>query len=232
MKILLFFIVIFIAIFFYKELKTAYYISRQRQIFISENQLQTPKMPPILWRILKRSGDIVISLAVCITVLPVLYVFLGAIIKLTSKGPIVFKQKRRGLFGKEFVCYKFRSMYIGVADRKATINDERVTPIGKLIRKTHLDEFPQFYNVLTGDMSLVGPRPLPDDQVKLFAHLPQKKARFLIRPGITGLAQIHSGRELPPEEYLAYDLEYIFHHSLFEDVRLIMQTLKFSDISY
>jgi putative colanic acid biosynthesis UDP-glucose lipid carrier transferase len=232
MKILLFFIVICIAIFSYGELKTAHYILRQRQDYINKHQLQAVKLPPIFWRIMKRLGDIAISLVVCMTILPLLYVFLGAIIKLTSKGPIIFKQKRRGLFEKEFDCYKFRSMYVVFDDRKATPDDERVTAIGRLMRKTHFDEFPQFYNVLKGDMSIVGPRPLPERQIRLFSGLPQEKARFLIRPGITGLTQVHSGRELPPEKYLAYDLEYVFHHSFCDDLHLIVQTLKFSDISY
>ena len=231
MKELLFCIVIVIAIFSIRELFRAYYISHLRVEYSRCHQL-TDFHISLRYRIFKRVTDVVISLLVCLSILPLLYVVLGAVIKLTSSGPIIFKHKRQGMFGQEFYCYKFRSMYANVADKKAIRDDKRVTPVGRFIRKTHIDEVPQFYNVLIGEMSLVGPRPLPLREIKKFPNLLQKNARFLVRPGITGLAQIHSGRELPPDVYLEYDLMYVRKQSWLNDVHLMWQTLKFQDVSY
>lgn len=231
MEELLFFIVILVAIFLLRELHEAHCISRRRSAYIQTHNLTNLHISPIS-RFLKRLLDVVVSLAVCVSVLPLLYLVLGYIIKRTSPGPIIFRQKRLGMFGKEFYCYKFRSMYAGASDRKATRNDERITPVGRFIRKTHIDEIPQFYNVLKGQMSLVGPRPLRWSEVQKFPDIPQMRARFLLRPGITGLTQIHSGRELPPDKYLAYDLTYVYAQSLTKDVYLMWQTLKFQDVAY
>lgn len=224
-------IVILIAIILLRELYEAHCISRRRSAYIRTHNLIKPHIS-LMGRALKRLSDIVISLAVCVSVLPLLYLVLGYFIKKTSSGPIFFRQKRLGMFGKEFYCYKFRSMYVDVADHKATRNDERITPVGRFIRKTHIDEIPQFYNVLKGQMSLVGPRPLRLSEVKKFPDVPQMRARFLLRPGITGLTQVHSGRELPPDEYLEYDLTYVYKQSAAKDVYLMWQTLKFQDVAY
>ncbi|EJW91737.1 undecaprenyl-phosphate glucose phosphotransferase, partial [gut metagenome] len=112
-------------------------------------------------RFLKRSFDIIFSLIVLITIYPILYVVVGIMIKISSPGPIIFKQKRTGLYGRDFNCFKFRTMKVNAqADTLQAVKDDpRKTKIGNFLRKTNLDEFPQFINVFLGDMSVVGPRP-------------------------------------------------------------------------
>ena len=194
----------------------------------------TPIMyrPKNIWsRFAKRLTDIAISLAVCLTVLPLLYIVLGVIIKLTSKGPIIFKHLRVGQFGKEFYCFKFRSMYVDAGPQKAVENDIRVTPVGKFIRKTHLDEIPQFFNVLIGDMSLVGPRPLTKERLAKYEDTSLLDMRLLVRPGITGVNQL-KGRNAPQETYLKTDAEYICSQSWWQDFKILCQTLTFKDYAY
>lgn len=218
--------------FLLRELHSAHDISCQRAAYIQEHHLQNIS-PSFFYRSTKRFCDIVLSLAVCILILPILCIFLGLIIKLTSTGPIFFKQKRYGIFGTEFTCYKFRSMYQNVSSDKVNEEqDSRITPIGRFIRKTHLDEFPQFFNVLKGDMSLVGPRPLPQKEIKKFNDAKGAYLRLLLRPGITGLTQIKSGRQLPKDEYLHFDILYISDLSLMKDISILWKTLKFSDNSF
>ena len=215
-----------------RELFAAYDIQCRRKEYIQKYHLHIPT-PALGYRIIKRLGDVIISLLICISILPVLYIVLGLIIKLTSKGPVIFKQKRYGLLGKEFTCYKFRSMYLDAGPQKViSKNDARITPIGKFIRKTHLDEFPQFFNVFMGDMSLVGPRPLRDVEMEKFRDVRGKYSRLLLRPGITGMTQVNSGRELSAEEFLQYDIMYVSNLSLITDIVLLLQTIKFDDIAY
>jgi len=215
-----------------RELHVAYDVSRQRKTYIQKHHLQNI-YPSLLYRTLKRLCDIIVSLIGCILILPLLYIILGLIIKLTSKGPIIFKQKRYGLFGTEFICYKFRSMYQNVsAEKVSNKTDVRITPIGRFMRKSHLDELPQFFNILKGDMSLVGPRPLPFKEIKKFNKTKEAYSRLLLRPGITGLTQIHSGRQLSTEKYLQYDNLYVLNPSLIKDISILWQTLKFSDVSF
>ena len=212
-----------------QEWLTARDISTLRMAFIRQNFKHSVKIPSLSTRLAKRFTDIVVSLIVCLTILPVLYIVLGAIIKLTSKGPVIFRQKRIGLLGKEFVCFKFRSMYLNNEDIPASHNDWRITPVGRFIRKTHLDEFPQFVNVLAGEMSLVGPRPASasqDKQLFLYRNYPY---RLLLRPGITGLSQINSERFLSPIQILKLDEFYISHCSWLLDMKIIFETLKFRD---
>ena len=215
-----------------RELFAAYDIQCRRKEYIQKYHLHIPT-PALGYRIIKRLGDVIISLLICISILPVLYIVLGLIIKLTSKGPVIFKQKRYGLLGKEFTCYKSRSMYLDAGPQKViSKNDARITPIGKFIRKTHLDEFPQFFNVFMGDMSLVGPRPLRDVEMEKFRDVRGKYSRLLLRPGITGMTQVNSGRELSAEEFLQYDIMYVSNLSLITDIVLLLQTIKFDDIAY
>lgn len=175
---------------------------------------------------IKRIFDFYLSLAVVIFVLPILYLILGSIIKLTSRGPIFFIQPRVGMFGKPFLCLKFRSMYQNASSETAVKNDVRVTPIGRFMRKSHLDEFPQFINVLFGDMSIVGPRPLPE------THLEEQKPRLLVRPGITGLAQITLGRGYSFSEKFSQDVNYLEKLTIKTDFKIILKTLCFKDNSY
>ena len=215
-----------------REVHVAYAVDKKRKEYIQKHQLKKFS-PSLIYRLLKRITDIIIALVVCLSILPILYVVLGFIIKITSKGPIIYKQQRRGLFGKCFTCYKFRSMYQNSGMKKVESSDDaRITPIGRFIRKTHLDEFPQFFNVLKGDMSVVGPRPLPDREIQKFDGYIAGYERLLVRPGITGLTQVKSGRLMNVEEFLCYDAEYVSKPSLIRDIMLIFQTLKFNDIAY
>ncbi len=200
--------------------------------YVQKHQLAVSS-PSISYSIAKRFGDIIISFMVCVLILPILYLVLGLIIKLTSKGPVIFKQKRFGYLGRKFVCYKFRSMYQGAGPQKVMCReDDRITPIGRFIRRTHLDEFPQFFNVLKGDMSVVGPRPLLDRKIKRFCANKRGYERMIMPPGITGLSQVSSGRLLSEEEFLHNDFEYVSKPSLIKDFCLIIKTLKFSDVTY
>ena len=144
-------------------------------------------------RALKRSFDIVFSLGVLLTVYPVLYIIVGTLIKITSPGPIFFKQKRTGLYGQEFECYKFRTMRVNSdADKLQAVKDDpRKTRVGDFLRRTNLDEFPQFINVLRGEMSVVGPRPHMLKHTEQYSALIDKyMVRHLVKPGVTGWAQV------------------------------------------
>lgn len=174
-----------------------------------------------------RAVDFCISLIVVILVLPFLYIILGIIIKLTSVGPIIFTQVRFGKDENPFLIYKFRSMFHKV-NRGLVIsaNDCRITPIGRFLRKTHLDEFPQFFNVLIGNMQIVGPRPLS------YRVKSEYKKRHLTKPGITGLAQVNSSRNREEKESFEDDLSYLTKKSFFYDLKIIAKTLTFSDKSF
>lgn len=184
-------------------------------------------------RLLKRLFDIVFSSLVILLILSWLYPLLAFLIKISSKGPILFKQKRSGLDNNEFVCLKFRSMEKNSdADSKqATKNDNRVTKLGSFLRKSSLDEFPQFFNVLNGDMSIVGPRP------HMLAHTDQYSAlikkymvRQLVKPGITGAAQVRGFRGetkelIEMEGRVKWDVWYIENWSLLLDINIILRTV-------
>ena len=184
-------------------------------------------------KFLKRSFDIVISLLVIVGILSWLTPLLGLLIKLESKGPVFFKQKRNGLDYKEFYCYKFRSMKPNpMADlHQITKGDERVTRIGRIIRKTSMDELPQFINVLKGDMSVVGPRPHMVSHTHMYAERINKfMVRHFIKPGITGLAQVSGFRgEVDSESHIInrvkYDIFYLENWSLFLDLKIVFQTI-------
>ncbi|QAA82184.1 exopolysaccharide biosynthesis polyprenyl glycosylphosphotransferase [Aequorivita sp. H23M31] len=184
-------------------------------------------------KFLKRSFDIVLSLIVIIGILSWLTPLLGLLIKLESKGPVFFKQKRNGLDYKEFYCYKFRSMIPNpMADlHQISKGDERVTRVGKIIRKTSMDELPQFINVLKGDMSVVGPRPHMVSHTHMYAERIDKfMVRHFIKPGITGLAQVSGFRgEVDSESHIInrvkYDIFYLENWSLFLDLKIVFQTI-------
>ena len=181
----------------------------------------------------KRFFDIVFSFFIIVFVLSWISIILFVLIKLESKGPLIFKQLRDGLNGKQFYCYKFRSMGINKSsDKTQTIKDDaRITRIGKFIRKTSIDELPQFINVLKGEMSVVGPRPHMISQTKIYSKIIKRYfVRNLVKPGITGLSQVRGYRgeieEISDmENRVRLDIFYINKWSFLLDVRIIIQTL-------
>ena len=184
-------------------------------------------------RYLKRCFDILFSAAVMVTVFPLLYIIAGALIKISSKGPILFKQKRNGLYGKVFECYKFRTMQINEdADTLQAVKDDpRTTTIGSFLRRTNLDEFPQFINVLIGDMSVVGPRPHMLKHTEQYSMLIDKyMIRHLVKPGITGWAQItgYRGETRTLEQMegrVKRDVWYLENWSFFLDLKIVVVTI-------
>lgn len=182
----------------------------------------------------KRIFDIIFSLLVIILVMSWLLPLVAIIIKLESKGPVLFKQKRNGLFYKEFVCLKFRSMYVNTeADTLQVVkNDKRITPFGRFLRKSSIDEMPQFFNVLMGSMSVCGPRPHMLSLTQIYEkQVHRYKLRHFIKPGITGLAQTHGYRgEIISQEDIInrvkYDIFYIENWSLMLDLKIIYLTIK------
>lgn len=184
-------------------------------------------------KFIKRTFDIIISLSVIVFILSWLTPILGIFIKLESKGPIFFKQKRNGLDYKEFYCYKFRSMKPNpTADlHQVKKGDERITRVGSIIRKTSIDELPQFINVLRGDMSAVGPRPHMVSHTHMYAERIDKfMVRHFIKPGITGLAQTSGYRgEVETDadiiNRVKFDIYYLENWSLFMDIKIVFQTV-------
>ena len=182
---------------------------------------------------IKRIFDVIFSLFICLFFLSWIIPILWVLVKLESKGPLIFKQQREGLNGNKFVCYKFRSMKINdLSDQvHATKNDERVTKIGAFLRKTSMDELPQFFNVLSGDMSVVGPRP----HLESLSIIYQKEVqdylkRHIVKPGITGLAQVSGYRgeikkKSDIKNRVRLDIFYIENWSLFLDIKIIIKTI-------
>ena len=162
-----------------------------------------------------------------------MFPIIGFLIKISSKGPILFKQKRSGLDNKEFFCYKFRSMNqnIDADNKQATKDDNRITLIGSFLRKSSLDEFPQFINVIKGDMSIVGPRPHMLKHTEQYSELIKKyMVRQLVKPGITGVAQIKGYRgetkEIRQMEgRVKWDVWYIENWTFFLDINVILKTV-------
>lgn len=184
-------------------------------------------------KIIKRAFDILFSLAIIVGILSWLIPILAIFIKLESKGNVFFKQKRNGLNYKEFYCYKFRSMRLNeIADLyQVSKNDPRITRVGKFIRKTSIDELPQFFNVLLGDMSVVGPRPHMVSHTEMYARRIDKfMVRHFIKPGITGLAQTKGFRgEVESDKDIIYrvkfDIFYLENWSLLLDIKIIFLTV-------
>ncbi len=211
---------------FSKNLRVDYYES------VPLLSMQKTPFDEPLAKFSKRLFDIVFSLLVILLLLSWLTPILALLIRLESKGPVFFKQSRAGLNEDHFFCYKFRSMQINSpTDQLAVKNDPRVTKIGKFIRKTSIDELPQFLNVLKGDMSVVGPRPhigLIND--KYSNKIKKYVVRHRVKPGITGLAQVRGARgEISTDEdmifRIKYDVFYIENWSLLLDIKIIIQTV-------
>jgi putative colanic acid biosysnthesis UDP-glucose lipid carrier transferase len=211
---------------FSKNLKIDYY-----ELFPVLSLQKTQLHHPVIKGV-KRVFDIIFSLMVIIFLLSWIIPLLALLIKLESKGPVFFKQGRPGIDEEEFFCYKFRSMQVnGFTEKEASKNDPRVTRMGRFMRKTSMDELPQFFNVLLGDMSVVGPRPHLWSQNKAYASKIKKyMVRHYVKPGITGLAQVKGFRgEIETEEdminRIKLDVFYIENWSLIMDIKIIFQTV-------
>ena len=211
---------------FSKNLKIDYY-----ELFPVLSLQKTALHDPLI-KNFKRGFDFIFSLFVIILVLSWLTPLMALLIKLESRGPVFFKQSRPGLDEQEFLCYKFRSMQVNVTtEKEASRNDPRVTRIGRFIRKTSIDELPQFFNVLLGDMSVVGPRPHLWSQNKNYGNRIKKyMVRHYVKPGITGLAQVKGCRgEIETDNdminRIKYDVYYIENWSLLMDIKIIIQTV-------
>ncbi|KRB54798.1 undecaprenyl-phosphate glucose phosphotransferase [Flavobacterium sp. Root186] len=211
---------------FSKNLKIDYY-----DFFPVLSLKQTMLNEPTI-KFIKRFFDISFSILVIVFLLSWLIPLLAILIKLESKGPVFFKQGRPGMEENEFVCYKFRSMYINkTTEKEASKDDPRVTKMGRFMRKTSIDELPQFINVLLGDMSVVGPRPHLWSQNKEYGNRVKKyMIRHCVKPGITGLAQVSGFRgEITAERDMVnrikFDVFYIENWSLILDLKIISQTI-------
>lgn len=203
----------------------------EREQHIPTGQIQSPLYIRYN-RIIKRIFDLMVSAVVLCTLFPVIFLVVGIIIKLTSPGPIFFIQKRTGKDGKDFNCYKFRSMKVNKeADEvQATADDPRKTPFGNFIRNTSIDEIPQLINVFLGDMSLIGPRPHMVRHTEMYSRLIDNYMdRHAVKPGITGWAQVTGLRGETKELYLMEkrveaDIWYIQNWSFLLDLKIVVKT--------
>lgn len=178
----------------------------------------------------KRICDILFGIIFGIISLPIILLF-GILVKATSKGPAFFKQTRVGYMGQPITIIKLRSMRDDAEKKTGAVwakeNDPRITSIGRFMRKTRIDELPQFWSIIKGDMSLVGPRPerfvLTQNFYEKWSEFPQ---RLRIIPGLTGYAQVNGGYNLKPKEKCKLDNYYIEHYSLFFDLKIVLKTVK------
>ena len=190
----------------------------------------------ILYEVIKRIIDIVASFTGLILLSPLILI-VSMLIKLESKGEVIFKQKRVGLNGKEFYMYKFRSMVINAEELKEQLesqnemsgpmfkikDDPRITNVGKFIRKTSIDELPQLINVIKGDMSLVGPRPSLPKEVKKFEQWMME--RLEVKPGLTCIWQVSGRNNIDFEDWMKLDIKYVRERSFKLDIKLILKTV-------
>jgi exopolysaccharide biosynthesis polyprenyl glycosylphosphotransferase len=211
--------------------------------FNSVRDVQRMRLQLLSWVIrnkitssLKRAFDIVVSISLLLLSSPI-FVLIAILIKLDSPGSIFFSQVRVGKWGKPFNIYKFRSMSADAEQRKSDLlghneadgvvfkikSDPRVTRFGRFLRKSSLDELPQFYNVLKGDMSLVGPRPPVPYEVEQY-HFDERR-RLNAIPGITGLQQISGRSDMPFKQWVEYDIQYIEESSLLKDIEILARTI-------
>ena len=192
--------------------------------------------PAFAYLAIKRLIDILGALAGLLMLLP-LFPFLVLLIKLDSPGPLFFRQTRVGLRGRTFNCYKFRSMVVDAEARKSGLahlneasgaafkiqKDPRITSVGSFIRRSSLDEFPQLWNILKGDMSIVGPR--PQIPVEVNQYTSQQARRLLVKPGLTCLWQVSGRSQLDFEEWMELDLEYVRRCGLLFDLKILWRTV-------
>lgn len=181
------------------------------------------------YNIVKRTFDFFVSL-VALLILLVPMCVVAIIIMCTSKGSALYVQDRLGVNGKTFKVIKFRTMYVDAEENGAQWceeDDPRVTKIGKFLRRFHIDELPQLWNILVGDMSFVGPRPEREcfyDAFETYIH--GFNTRLKVKPGLTGLAQLAGGALMPPEEKIVYDVDYIKRRSFLLDIKIMFKTVE------
>lgn len=179
-----------------------------------------------LQRVIKRLIDIVVSLIILILFLPI-WIVIAILIKITSSGPILFLQDRPGKYKKIFKVYKFRTMKPGsermVKGQEVMIEDDRITSVGKFLRRSKIDEIPQVVNVLKGEMSLVGPR--PERVASLVDYTKEISKRLKVSPGMTGLSQVSGNIHLSLENRYKLDVYYVEHFNLWLDLKIILRTV-------
>ncbi len=200
-------------------------VNARREYYISAAECKAGKH----YLRFKRLSDILLA-AILLLVLIVPMVILGIVVYFTSKGPAIFRQERLGLNGKSFLLLKFRSMRVDAEKDGpcwAKDDDERCTKFGRFLRKTRLDELPQLWNILMGDMSFVGPRPeRPVFYEEFETYIHGFKHRLAAKPGLTGWAQVNGGYDLLPEEKIVYDMEYIQACSFCMDLKCMLMSFR------
>jgi len=186
------------------------------------------KHPSLFYRAVIRTFDIFASFFSLLFIWPFMLI-IALIVKIDSKGPAFYRQERLGINGKPFTLYKFRSMILDAEKdgiKWANSDDDRITRVGKALRKFRLDELPQLVNILTGSMSIVGPRPERSAFYDEFEKLmPGFKQRLLIKPGLTGWAQVNGGYDLTADEKIVFDLYYIENQSFKLEIKCIIKTI-------
>jgi lipopolysaccharide/colanic/teichoic acid biosynthesis glycosyltransferase len=213
------------------------------QSFKSMHAVQQLRLRLLLWVIrnkikqsLKRTLDLTGGVILFLLTWPLMLVT-AVLIKLESAGPVLFRQERVGIWGRSFICYKFRSMYSDAEERKTELmahneadgpvfkikDDPRITRVGRLIRKLSIDELPQIFNVLEGNMSLVGPRPAVPREVAQYEF--EQLGRLEAVPGITGLQQVSGRSDLDFKQWVELDLQYISEQSLLKDIEILLKTI-------
>ncbi len=189
-----------------------------RKVFIMKKVLRN------IYLILKRVFELLISLILCVVLL-IPFIVIAIAIKIEDKGPVLYKQTRIGKKGKPFQIYKFRSMKTNRKELNSNMtHEEMVTKVGRVIRKTSLDELPQLINILKGEMGFIGPRPWIPEYYEWFTD--EQKRRTDVLPGITGLAQAKGRNNINIFKKIEYDLEYVDNVSLFMDLKIIWLTIK------
>ncbi len=202
------------------------------RLFEMFNPQEIP-LDKLTFRFVKRLFDILFSFVVIILIFSWLFPVIIVLIKLDSKGPLFFKQQRTGINNKTFTCLKFRTMTVNDEsdNKQAQVNDSRITSIGKFLRRSNIDELPQFINVFLGNMSVVGPRPHMLKHTQQYSELIRHyKVRHFVKPGITGWAQVNGYRGLTDELWkmekrVEYDMEYLENWDLMRDIKIIFMTL-------
>jgi len=190
-----------------------------------ENWCKNPDSRMPVYRFVKRLMDLVVS-ALALLIFAPFWILLIILVRLDSKGPAIFSHIRVGKNGKLFRLYKFRTMHTGAGKQEfapTSLKDPRITGMGRILRRTSLDELPQIWNILKGEMSLVGPRPEMEFIVNKYTAM--QKNRLLVKPGLTGLWQVLGRKDLPLHENAEYDYYYILHRSFLLDLHILLKTI-------